>query len=82
MLSDEQLKEIRERCDNATPGPWSLIEDSVYAPSTSVGPLWNDGDNWFDCDSSFIVRHWNHNSQRKSPLRPCAVQGVPQWLRM
>ena len=34
-LSDERIAEIRERCDKATPGPWSVDEESgdVWVPS-------------------------------------------------
>lgn len=34
-LSDERIAEMRERCDKATPGPWSVDEESgdVWVPS-------------------------------------------------
>ena len=34
-MSDERLREMQERCDKATPGPWSVDEESgdVWVPS-------------------------------------------------
>ena len=32
MLTSEELKEIRERAEKATPGPWRWADDKLHAP--------------------------------------------------
>lgn len=35
MLTDDQIAQIRERCEKATSGPWQVIEDPYEAPDNS-----------------------------------------------
>lgn len=53
MNQTERLKEIRERCDKATPGPWDTKKDgTIYSKADEVNPIIAETEYYYDDDSA------------------------------